>query len=52
MLTVSPAGDEITADFASILLQQEQLGKGEVTDYLAVSFSLTTTFFTFTALRA
>ncbi len=39
MLTVSPAGDEITADFASILLQQEQLGKGEVTDYLAVSFS-------------
>ncbi|GEA62251.1 alkaline phosphatase family protein [Vibrio comitans] len=39
MLTVSPAGDELTADFARTLLQQEKLGSGDVTDYLAVSFS-------------
>jgi len=39
MLTVSPAGDEITENFASTLLMQEQLGKGKVTDYLSVSFS-------------
>ncbi|WP_371860089.1 alkaline phosphatase family protein [Vibrio superstes] len=39
MLTVSPAGDEITADFAKVLLQQEKLGSRDVTDYLSVSFS-------------
>ncbi|GEA51382.1 alkaline phosphatase family protein [Vibrio inusitatus NBRC 102082] len=39
MLTVSPAGDELTADFAKTLLQQEKLGSRDVTDYLAVSFS-------------
>ncbi|EGU43380.1 hypothetical protein VII00023_16150 [Vibrio ichthyoenteri ATCC 700023] len=39
MLTLSPAGDELTADFAMELLQQEQLGQGAFTDYLAVSFS-------------
>ncbi len=39
MLTVSPAGDEITADFAQTLLMQEKLGQGDNTDYLAVSFS-------------
>ena len=39
MLTLSPAGDEITANFASTLLKEEQLGKGKFTDYLAVSFS-------------
>ncbi|MEZ9231259.1 alkaline phosphatase family protein [Vibrio amylolyticus] len=39
MLTVSPAGDEITENFATTLLLQEQLGKGDVTDYLSVSFS-------------
>ncbi|MFS1859752.1 alkaline phosphatase family protein [Vibrio lentus] len=38
-LTVSPAGDEITENFASTLLMQEKLGQGEVTDYLSVSFS-------------
>ncbi|MGF1753361.1 alkaline phosphatase family protein [Vibrio makurazakiensis] len=38
-LTVSPAGDEITENFASTLLQQEKLGKGSFTDYLSVSFS-------------
>lgn len=39
MLTVSPAGDEITADFAKTLMAQEKLGAGEATDYLAISFS-------------
>lgn len=39
MLTLSPAGDELTEDFASTLLQKENLGKGKFTDYLAVSFS-------------
>lgn len=39
MLTLSPAGDEITANFANTLLQQEKLGHGRFTDYLAVSFS-------------
>lgn len=39
MLTLSPAGDELTEDFASTLLKQENLGKGDVTDYLSVSFS-------------
>ncbi|SON52963.1 alkaline phosphatase family protein [Vibrio tapetis] len=39
MLTLSPAGDEITEDFASHLLEQEQLGKNGTTDFLAVSFS-------------
>ncbi|MFA0514406.1 alkaline phosphatase family protein [Vibrio breoganii] len=39
MLTVSPAGDELTADFTKTLLQQEKLGSRDVTDYLAVSFS-------------
>ncbi|MGR6834231.1 alkaline phosphatase family protein [Aliivibrio wodanis] len=39
MLTLSPAGDEITGDFAETLLKEENLGKGKFTDYLAVSFS-------------
>lgn len=39
MLTLSPAGDEITANFAQRVLEKEQLGKGNTTDYLAVSFS-------------
>ncbi|WP_254048912.1 alkaline phosphatase family protein [Aliivibrio fischeri] len=39
MLTLSPAGDELTEDFASTLLKEENLGKGKFTDYLAVSFS-------------
>ncbi|WP_250655591.1 alkaline phosphatase family protein [Alkalimarinus coralli] len=41
MLTTSPAGDEITLDFAKTLLVAEQLGKDDVTDYLSVSFSST-----------
>ncbi|MDX1812148.1 MAG: alkaline phosphatase family protein [Gammaproteobacteria bacterium] len=40
-LTLSPAGDELTLDFAKTLLDNEQLGQDAVTDYLAVSFSST-----------
>lgn len=40
-LTLSPAGDELTLDFAKTLLVSEQLGKDEIPDYLAVSFSST-----------
>ena len=40
-LTLSPAGDELTLDFAKTLLDAEQLGQDEVPDYLAVSFSST-----------
>lgn len=41
LLTLSPAGDELTAAFAKTLLDNETLGQDEVTDYLAVSFSST-----------
>jgi predicted AlkP superfamily pyrophosphatase or phosphodiesterase len=40
-LTLSPAGDELTLDFAKALLDNEQLGQDEIPDYLAVSFSST-----------
>ena len=40
-LTLSPAGDELTLDFARALLENEQLGQDEIPDYLAVSFSST-----------
>ena len=40
-LTLSPAGDALTLDFARTLLDQEQLGKDELPDYLAISFSST-----------
>lgn len=40
-LTLSPAGDELTLDFALALLEAEQLGQDEVTDFLAISFSST-----------
>ncbi|WP_454440610.1 alkaline phosphatase family protein [Vibrio bathopelagicus] len=41
MLSLSPAADDIVADFAKSLISKEQLGKGEFTDYLSVSFSAT-----------
>jgi predicted AlkP superfamily pyrophosphatase or phosphodiesterase len=41
LLTVSPAGDELTLAFAKALLEHEQLGRDEIPDYLAVSFSST-----------
>ncbi|MGI9220477.1 MAG: alkaline phosphatase family protein [Woeseiaceae bacterium] len=40
-LTLSPAGDELVLDFAKRALLEENLGKGDVTDYLSVSFSST-----------
>ena len=40
-LTLSPAGDELTLDFAKTLLDKEQLGQDAVPDYLAISFSST-----------
>ncbi|QOL27324.1 alkaline phosphatase family protein [Thalassotalea sp. LPB0316] len=40
-LTLSPAGDELTADFAKQLIASEKLGQDKVTDYLSVSFSST-----------
>jgi predicted AlkP superfamily pyrophosphatase or phosphodiesterase len=41
LLTLSPAGDQITADFAKTLIDKEGLGDDEVTDFLGVSFSTT-----------
>jgi len=40
-LTLSPAGDELTLDFAKTLLDKEQLGQDDVPDYLSISFSST-----------
>jgi len=40
-LTLSPAGDELTLDFAKALIDAEGLGADAVPDYLAVSFSST-----------
>jgi len=40
-LTLSPAGDELTLDFAKTLIENEQLGQDDLPDYLAVSFSST-----------
>ena len=40
-LTLSPAGDDLTLDFAKVLIENEDLGQDEVTDYLAISFSAT-----------
>ncbi|HEV3486298.1 MAG TPA: alkaline phosphatase family protein [Vicinamibacterales bacterium] len=40
-LMLAPQGDVLTADFAKELLRQENLGDDDITDYLAISFSLT-----------
>jgi len=40
-LTLGPAGDALTLDFAKTLLDKERLGQDDVPDYLAVSFSST-----------
>ena len=40
-LTLSPAGDDLTLSFAKTLIDAEQIGQDEVTDYLSVSFSST-----------
>lgn len=41
LLTVSPAGDELTLDFVKALVNAEGLGQDEIPDYLSVSFSST-----------
>ena len=41
LLTLSPAGDELTLDFSKALLENEALGTDSVTDYLSISFSST-----------
>ncbi|MDH3977478.1 MAG: alkaline phosphatase family protein [Gammaproteobacteria bacterium] len=41
LLTLSPAGDELTLDFAKQLIDNEAIGQDAVTDYLSVSFSST-----------
>jgi predicted AlkP superfamily pyrophosphatase or phosphodiesterase len=40
-LTLGPAGDALTLDFAKTLLANEQLGQDAIPDYLAISFSST-----------
>ncbi len=41
ILTFSPAGDELTLDFAKTLIENERVGQGKATDYMAISFSST-----------
>ena len=41
LLTISPAGDDLTLDFAKTLIEHESIGQDNVTDYLSVSFSST-----------
>jgi len=41
LLTLSPAGDELTLEFAKQLIDNEDIGADSVTDYLSVSFSST-----------
>jgi predicted AlkP superfamily pyrophosphatase or phosphodiesterase len=40
-LTLSPAGDQLTLNFAQELIRQEKLGQDSVPDYLSISFSAT-----------
>jgi hypothetical protein len=39
LLTISPAGDELTLDFAKALIQNEDLGRDDKPDYLASAIS-------------
>jgi hypothetical protein len=39
LLTLSPAGDELTLEFAKQVIDNEDIGADNITDYLAVSFS-------------
>jgi hypothetical protein len=41
LLTVSPAGDELTLEFAKELVINEDIGQDDITDYLSISFSST-----------
>jgi len=40
-LTVSPAGDELTLEFAKAAIEAERIGDDDITDFLGVSFSAT-----------
>jgi predicted AlkP superfamily pyrophosphatase or phosphodiesterase len=40
-LTISPAGDELTVEFAKAAIEAEQIGSDDITDFLGVSFSAT-----------
>lgn len=40
-LTLSPAGDEILLDFSKALIEKEDIGQDDTTDYLSISFSST-----------
>jgi len=40
-LTISPAGDELTVEFAKAAIDAEQIGDDDITDFLGVSFSAT-----------
>lgn len=40
-LTLSPAGDEILLNFSKTLIEKEDLGQDNITDYLSISFSST-----------
>jgi len=41
LLTLSPAGDELTLEFAKALIANEGVGLDDIPDYLSVSFSST-----------
>ncbi len=41
ILSLTPAGDELTLDFTKQLIENERLGHNEYVDFLAVSFSST-----------
>jgi predicted AlkP superfamily pyrophosphatase or phosphodiesterase len=41
LLTFSPAGDDLTLDFAKAVIDAEKLGQDQTTDYLSISFSST-----------
>jgi predicted AlkP superfamily pyrophosphatase or phosphodiesterase len=41
ILSLSPAGDELTLDFTKTLIENENVGQGDDVDFLAVSFSST-----------
>jgi len=41
ILSLTPAGDELTLDFTKKMIENENIGQGEYVDFLAVSFSST-----------
>ena len=40
-ISLTPLGDELTLDFVKALVEAEQVGRGDATDFLAISFSST-----------